>query len=82
MLDQLNKMKVQQIQDQKFSNDTLLRVLATAEGYAIKKCKGTLSGTKRKYGYYDTFGNTENREIDDIEKQLMFGKKDLLFLLV
>lgn len=69
----LNKEAMEQVQDQKFSNDTLLRVLATAEGYAIKKYPDKFIKVSRKYGFYDTFGNTKERTKNYLEKQFMFG---------
>ena len=65
---QLNKQKVKQKQDQKHSNETMARMLSSAEIYAIRMgCP-----TKTKYQFYDHFDNGFSKDIYELKLELIF----------
>jgi len=65
---QINKQKVKQKQDQKHSNETMARMLSSAEIYAIRMgCPA-----KTKYQFYDHFDNGFSKDIYELKSELIF----------
>ena len=62
----INKQKMVQAQNQHFCNDTLARLLSSAENYASK----FNPNIKKQYQYYDPF-NSSNKNVLDLKLQFM-----------
>ena len=65
---QKNKQWIKQIQDQKYSNENMARMLSLAEIYAIRHgCQIT-----PKYGFYDYFGDGYSKSINKLKSEFIF----------